>query len=290
MIKRIRKQVYRLFCVGALILSLYMMVGLLRKNSLEIRPVLMFLLLMAVVVWGIVEWMKSSRRILRQEEELKTYQMYIQPLEEMVKEIRSSQHEFDNHLNTLLHMHLTIDNYGELVERQSSYIREIRQDMRRELIPLLRISDKILAGFIYSKIVSMEEWIRVHLDVNSSEILSGTSEHDLIEVLGTLLDNAVEACTEEKNEIRMMLDSENGHLIFEIENQVENMTLGDTAKFFERGYSCKEDVRGPGHGPGGRRGYGLYNAKNIVERHGGSITVSLPCHEDRQFIAFRLEL
>jgi sensor histidine kinase regulating citrate/malate metabolism len=207
----------------------------------------------------------------------------------MVREIRSSQHEFDNHLNTLLNMHVTIDNYEELVEQQSSYINEIRHDVRRKLIPLLRISDKVLAGFLYSKIVAVEDWIQVELQVKDSEILSGTSEHDLIEVLGTLFDNAVEACTKERNVIRMSLDSEEGHLIFDIENPVETMTIGDTGHFFERGYSSKK-AEVTGQGPEGCRGYGLYNAKHIVERHGGSITVSLPWYEDRQFIHFHLVL
>lgn len=290
MINRIRKQVYRVFCILALLMSLYLMVGLLKRDSLEIRPVLMFILLAAVVVWGIWDWTKNSRRILKQEEELRTYQMYIRPLEEMVKEIRSSQHEFDNHLNALLGMHMTVDNYEELVERQSSYIREIKMDPRRKLVPLLKISDKILAGFLYSKIISLEDWVEAEIQVGSPEILSGTSEHDLIEAVGTLVDNAREACTKERNRITMFLDSEEGRLVFEIENQVENMTLGDAMRFFEKGYSGKESPEDMGKDAGRRRGYGLYNAKSIIERHGGSITVSLPCHDGMQFIAFRLEL
>ena len=287
MIKEIRKRIYRIFCIQALVLSLCLMISLVRKNSLEIRPVLMFLLLAAVVVWGIIDWVKNSRRILMQEEELRNYQMYMQPLEEMVKEIRSNQHEFDNHLNTLLHMHLMIDSYDELVERQSSYIKALQKDSRRQLIPLLSISDKILAGFLYSKIVSMEEWINVDLEVKSSAILSGVSEHDIIEILGTLVDNAAEACTKERNHIHMELDSIDGHLIFEVENEVSNLTLSDTSRFFEKGYSSKESLENRGVGV---RGFGLYNAKTICERHGGSITVALPWRGDRQYISFRLEL
>lgn len=287
MIKELRKKIYRIFCIQALIVSLCLMISLIRGNVLEIRPVLMFLLLAAVVVWGMIDWMKSSRRMLMQEEELRNYQMYMQPLEEMVKEIRSNQHEFDNHLNTLLHMHLTIDSYDELVEKQSSYIQELKRDTRRQFLPLLRISDKILAGFLYSKIVAAQDWIDVELDVRNTEIISGASEHDIIEVLGTLVDNALEACTEEKNDVHILLDSEEGRLVFEIKNQVEGLTLSDIGRFFEMGYSSKESTD---RGLKSKRGMGLYNAKLICERRGGSITVALPQLGEHQYISFRLEM
>ena len=48
------------------------------------------------------------------ENEIRSYQMYIKPLEELVREIRTRQHEFDNHMNAILNMHYTIDNYEDL--------------------------------------------------------------------------------------------------------------------------------------------------------------------------------
>lgn len=63
--------------------------------------------------------------------------------------------------------------------------------------------------------------------------------------------------------------------------------MPDVSRFFERGYSDKENVQGS---VPGKRGFGLYNAKMICERHGGSITVALPQRGDDQYISFRLEL
>ena len=94
-------------------------------------------------------------------------------LEELVKEIRAKQHEFDNHLNAILNMHLTIDNYEELVAKQSEYITEnAREDDSRKYLPLLKISDKILAGFIYSKIVRAPEYVQTDIRVWNKEIVS----------------------------------------------------------------------------------------------------------------------
>lgn len=241
----------------------------LEKESREKPPVI-------VVIWGIVDWRSNYVLIRQKENELRLYQNYLIPLEELVKEIRAKQHEFDNHLNAILNMHLTIDNYEELVAKQSEYITEIaREDDSRKYLPLLKISDKILAGFIYSKIVRAPEYVRTDIRVWNKEIVSGISEHHLIEIVGTLIDNAYEACTEEKNQVLIEIDSQNDKLIFTIKNQVENIGLGEISHFFEKGFSTKED--------GKKHGLGLYNAKMLVNRYHGEITVEI---EERKYISF----
>ena len=109
------------------------------------------------------------------ENEIRSYQMYIKPLEELVREIRTRQHEFDNHMNAILNMHYTIDNYDDLVKAQSEYIKEMYTENSRQLISLLKISDKILAGFLYSKILSAKSYIKIDLEVKSLDIISSIS-------------------------------------------------------------------------------------------------------------------
>ena len=218
--------------------------------------------------------------IKRQSNEIKTYKMYIQPLEELTKEIRARQHEFDNHLNAVLNMHITIDNYDELVKRQSEYIKEMYIEDSRQLIALLKISDKILAGFIYSKIVASPSFINVNIQVRNFEIISTVSEHNLIEIIGTLIDNAYEACTEERNTVDIILDSDDNKLYFEVRNQVEDMNFNKMSMFFKKGYSTK----------GSKRGLGLHNAKRIANKYGGDITVELMNIGDKEYISFKVEI
>ena len=222
------------------------------------------------------------------ENELKTYKMYIKPLEGLVKEIRARQHEFDNHMNAILNMHHMIDNYDELVEAQSKYIRDMYKDDSRQLLALLKISDKILAGFLYSKILSAPSYVNVNVDVRSLDIISSVSEHGLIEVIGTLVDNAFEACTEDRSDVDILLESAGHKLAFQISNRVTGLTLEEVSHFFDRGYTTKEStaysVRGSRHG------LGLYNAKKIAEKYKGTLTVSLDFVDDEQVIVFRVEL
>ncbi|GKH33055.1 ATP-binding protein [Muricomes sp. OA1] len=264
--KTVRKFLYRVFCFISLAIAVYLVIDLKISRTLDFKMIIVFILLLVVIIWGTIDWKLSNDIIREQEKELKMYQHYIQPLEELVKEIRARQHEFDNHLNAVLNMHLTVDSYEELVRRQSEYVKAISREGVSQYLPLLKISDKVLAGFLYSKIVSSREGIETEIEVRSREIISRVSEHSLIEIVGVLVDNAYEACPEEGGRVRMILDSRQDHLIFQIFNQHEKISLEEIGHFFENGFTTKSKKRGD-------RGLGLYRAKMIAEKAGGEITV-----------------
>lgn len=281
MVDWIKKFLYRIFCVLALLVSVYLVVDFLISGTFDYRIFIMFLLMVVIVFWGIADWRKNYILMQKKETELKLYQHYVQPLEELVKEIRAKQHEFDNHLNAILNMHLTVDNYEELVERQSEYIIEvIKDDDSRQYLPLLRISDKVLAGFLYSKIVRSPSFVKTEVEVKSLEIISGISEHHLIEIVGTLVDNAYEACTEELNQVMMELDSEDDRLVFIIKNQINDIRMKNIDRFFEKGYSTKSSDR--------RHGLGLYNAKMLIKKYQGDIFVSTENINEKRYICMRV--
>ncbi len=276
-----KKFLYRIFCVLAMLVSVYLIVDFLVSGTFDYRIFTMFVLLTVVEIWGIIDWRRNYLLIQQKESELKLYQHYIRPLEELVKEIRAKQHEFDNHVNAILNMHLTVSDYEELVARQSAYITEvIRDDGSRKYLPLLRIIDKVLAGFLYSKIVRAPSYIKTEVEVKSLEIISGISEHHLIEIVGTLVDNAYEACTEELNRVFMELDSEDDRMVFLIKNRVQHMKLRSIHKFFEKGYSTKKDAD--------RHGLGLYNAKMLIGRYRGDIVVSMEKVEGVDYICMKV--
>lgn len=282
MVNWVRKFLYRIFCVIAMLVSVYLIVDFLISGTFDYRIFTMFLLLSVVEIWGIIDWRKNYILMQQKESELKLYQHYIKPLEELVKEIRARQHEFDNHVNAILNMHLTVDTYDELVARQSAYITEIiRDDDTRSFLPLLRISDKVLAGFLYSKIVRSPSYVKTEVTVKNLEIISGISEHHLIEIVGTLVDNAYEACTGEMNHIFMELDSLNDRLVFQIKNQAADIKMEELHRFFEKGYSTKEDGTG-------KRGLGLYNAKMLVGRYHGEIIVGIEKNEEKNYICMKV--
>lgn len=275
-----RKVLYRLVCTIVMIASVVILVELEIKGQLDFKIAIIFIGMGILVLWGLLEWRRHNMLIKKQSNEIKTYKIYIQPLEELTKEIRARQHEFDNHLNAVLNMHITIDNYDELVKRQSEYIKDMYIEDSRQLIALLKISDKILAGFIYSKIVVAPSYINVNIQVRNFEIISTVSEHNVIEIIGTLVDNAYEACTEEMNTVDMILDSDENKIHFEVRNQVKDMNFNKMSMFFKKGYSTK----------GTKRGLGLHNAKRIANKYGGDITVELINIHNIEYISFKVEI
>jgi len=268
--------------MGALLVSVYLVLDFLMSGTFDYRVFLMFLLMVIVVIWGIIDWRNNYLMMQQKEKELKLYKLYVEPLEELVKDIRAKQHEYDNHIHAILNMHLTVDTYEELVKQQSRYIAEAaRENDSRQYLPLLRISDKVLAGFLYSKIVRSPSYVQTDVVVKNLEIISGISEHLLIEIVGTLVDNAYEACDETFHHVMMEIDSENDRIVFLIKNQIdENMKLETIGKFFERGFSTKSQDQ--------KRGLGLFRAKKICEKYGGEITVGMEQVEEKNYIWFHV--
>lgn len=277
-----RKLFYRVFCVMALIIAVYLIVDLYLSHTLDIKVIILFGILLAVIFFGWWDWLANYSILKRQEEELKIYKLYIHPLEELTKDIRARQHEFNNHMNAVLNMHVTIDNYDELVAAQSAYCKEIYEAKGVSTPALLRISDKILAGFLYSKILGAPTYAKVEIQVLSQQIITSVSEHNLVEILGTLVDNAFEAATPQLPLVEMVLDSREDKLIFMIRNQVQGLTMGDISRFFQKGYTTKDNRE--------CRGFGLYQANMIAQQFGGEITVELTDGEESQEICFRVEI
>lgn len=271
------KLLYRILCIISLVIGLYLVIDLMLSGTLNVRMIIVFVLVMTGIIWGAVDWKVSSDLIRNQEKELKMYQLYIQPLEELVKEIRARQHEFDNHINAILNMHLTVDNYDELVEKQSQYILETRRDSASKYLPLLRISDKVLAGFLYSKIVSSPENVETDVEVRNWQILSRISEHSLIEIVGILVDNSYEACAKDGGQVKIFLDSREDQMVFEILNEYRRLSFEEIERFFEYGYTTKDSKTGT-------HGIGLARVKSLIQKADGEITVAQDTIDEKNYI------
>ena len=276
-----RKQIlYRGFCILAVMVGTFCFAKLGVDGKLEPEILVIFLFFIALVLWSIADWKINHDALKKQEDTMDLYQMYVQPLEGLVKEIRARQHEYDNHIQALVNMHLTVESYEELVEKQKEYIRETGRDNMKQYIPLLRISDKILAGFLYSKIINSDQKIRTYLEIENDEIISRALEPDIIEVAGILVDNAYEACEDGRNEVWITLDSVEDQVILEVRNEVDQLGISDIEKFFKKGYSTKAEGRG----------FGLSRVRQIMEKTKGELTTSIEQKDGKELLCFHARL
>ena len=56
----VRKFLYRIFCVMALMVSVYLIVDFLISGTFDYRVFIMSVLMVIVVIWGIVDWRSTD--------------------------------------------------------------------------------------------------------------------------------------------------------------------------------------------------------------------------------------
>ena len=111
---------------------------------------------------------------------------------ELIDAIRKRQHEFNNHLQAILCMHYTIHTYSELIEAQLSYCNSIVDN--NKFYRLLRGEWPVLSGFLYGKLQEADsKGIRIRYQYRVKKKNDRIPEFVFVEILGILLDNAVEA-------------------------------------------------------------------------------------------------
>lgn len=243
-----------------LLFSFVVLVIILYKvyNRMSIEGYLIIFLYILVIC--IILLIRQDFRIKRVEmdAEVKCYNTYIHAYEELIDIVRMRQHEFDNHLNSIVSLQYTTDNYEELKDAQMVYIREIQSDNRYN--KLLKEGNPFFIGFLYGKFQGLsKESIDIDYKVRVGD-LDGyrLPVYKLIEIANDLITNAAEALAqmEEKRLSVTALEDEEG-LVLEVKNRGEVLDPEYISKCFEKGFSSKGDGRG----------YGLYNVRDICDRY-----------------------
>ena len=99
---------------------------------------------------AINEWQKAIVDAERKKTQLEMNKLYYDAYDELLLLIRERQHDMKNHINAILGMIYTIDNYEDLVKSQRKYCDDI-VEKNKETKLLLAISNPLIAGFLYRK-------------------------------------------------------------------------------------------------------------------------------------------
>lgn len=229
-----------------------------------------FLLIMVVNLLLFTRSMKSYN----EQKELETYEKYMLVIEELMGEIRARQHEYDNHIQCIQMMLNSEENTQKKIEEMSAYVEDV--DMGKDLGNLAKLDNKLLAGFIYSKKKVIESHdLLMDIDINNYLMKTKLKPFMVIEIIGTLLDNAMEA-TATGGRIKLGLYKEEGMNVIEVINEHPYLKSDQINKMFDKGFSTKSDSRR-------HRGYGLYNLARIVKKNGGHYSVeNMMVNQDNQ--------
>ncbi|MGF0031484.1 sensor histidine kinase [Bariatricus sp. SGI.154] len=193
-------------------------------------------------------WQMEREKLYAKEVELKMHEVYDDSFREMIESIRERQHDFYNHIQAIRCQHYSIHNYEELVREQDAYCEMVLQD--NKFYRLLSSSNPVITGFLYGK---FSEADRRGIEIEYSvKILPGDREIPvfiLIEILGILWDNAIEAVADiEESRVALKIEEDEDSLRIEMANPIKNISRAEIMRFFENGYSSKEGHMGLGLG------------------------------------------
>ena len=177
--------------------------------------------------------------------------------------LRAQSHEFSNRLHVIMGM-LQMENYEEVKQ----YIREIVSFSVQENVNIAtQIKDAALAGFLIGKL-SLAREKNIELTIHINEIVPEPYDnqltHEIITVIGNLIDNSIDALANQNSKIiKVKLNYTQQKLKIDITDSGEGLSSHMQQKIFEKGYSTKGD----------NRGYGLYLINESVKKLNGSINI-----------------
>lgn len=203
---------------------------------------------------GAIATFRDKTEINKLAEELTGVRSYVEAL-------RSQAHEFMNKLHVILGL-VRLESYDQLTD----YIKRIADDREVEVAFVSkRIKNPVVAGLVLSKLSKSRE-MGVTMTIDEDTYMPSEQEalinHELVTILGNLIDNALEA-VQAANEKKVSLAI---HIVdTKVTVQVRDSGLGlkqDVKEhIFKKGFSTKAD----------NRGFGLYLVNSSVKRLNGSI-------------------
>lgn len=229
------------FCI-----VMYYVISLKASNYIKIDIFVLMIIFMTMFIIFIYRWQKSMYELNQHKKELQITNLYNGVFEEMINTIRNRQHDFNNQIDAIYATHLTATSLEELIESQNKYCDNVLYENRFAKV-LSCTKNSILAGFIYTKFIEAENRnIDVQYDIAYTNI-GEIGIYDLVDIIGILLDNAIEAVTIKGVPGKIVFELRDGDgLRLLVKNPVMNISNGEIEKFFQKGYSTK----GEGHGIG----------------------------------------
>lgn len=217
---------------------------------------------------------KLKREVVRKEIEITSVQK--KEYDKLLEQVRLREHELNNHMLAIYSAHHTCETYDKLVEAQSEYChRMIKENCYNTL---LFMENKVLAGFLYEKLLDIEaQSVNVDYRISGETGINKISTYHLIEMTGILLDNALEAL-KENNDRRLFVEVGGSNKLITVRNINNYVPYEQMQGWFKKGASTKGELRG----------LGLYHLKKICLKNGLNICCENVEIDDTNWIQFSL--
>lgn len=248
-------------------------------ENMDFIQIIFFVLLFFLAV---NEWQKAILDAERKKTQLEMNKLYYDAYDELILLIRERQHDMKNHINAILGMIYTIDNYEDLVASQKKYCNDVIIKSKETKL-LLLIGNPLIAGFLYRKLQEAQKSkIAIECKVASNESCYTVPEYELIEMLGIMIDNAIDALKgmEIDKKILVKIEDRKDELLILVANISRYYKPDEICRFFQKDFTSK----GKGHG------IGLSKLKKMIKERKGDIAVTNEMIDGSNFLQFCIVL
>ena len=234
--------------------------AILTENYLYFLILMVLMLVLNFFIYREVARMSERSKLLEVQDALRA------PMELLIDGVKGAQHEYKNHLNTILGILETSDSKAA-VERIKAYLSELKTNEVFEE-SLLHVERDVVKATLYMKHTEASAknialWISTEPGLKQIKML----DYELSIVMNNLINNAFEAVVSNAVPVvyfEMGYDEvEKKHYCL-TKNKANDIGPQMLLKLSEKHFTTKSEAN--------NRGYGLWNVKNIVKKYQGHLT------------------
>lgn len=225
-----------------------------------------------------VDLFHTNLKLQKVEAELQAYQTYLPIVEGLISDVRMKQHNFDNTIQSFAALPLTCNDYESIVNALETYSKEaIEKNLPSNL---LKLNYKLIAGFLHTKekeAIMQQKYL--HITIKNYVLQTVIPEYILMQCLGILIDNALEAVPEDTI-VPLLIDSKNAKVQIHISNPSPYISDDLLNQMFQVGYTTKTTTKG--------HGLGLPFLSEHVKKYNGSLLCQNQKKNGENYVTFKL--
>lgn len=234
--------------------------------ELKSYPLILNLMFVISVIASIV-LVKQLFFMAQREAIMQAQEIYLNNIDDLFNSYRAQRHDFHNHLQSL---YIMVRNSGNA--EALNYLELVLDDFH-ELNELIRLKNAPVVALLKAKLaVADSKNIDLKLSIKTSLEAIGVKPHELVCILGNLIDNAIDAaeCLEAENrKIIVELSRFKNMFIFKISNPYSVISEVILKKLFHENFTTKDISK--------HSGIGLSTVMKLVNKNKGETKVQ--CNE-----------
>jgi two-component system, LytTR family, sensor histidine kinase AgrC len=229
------------------------------------------IILMSFVVYFVIKFANEiEEKSLKKSEEF-----YLENIEELINSVKIQRHDYLNHIQVLKNL---IDNKD--FDEVTMYIKELHIELNNNQV-LLGLNHPALAALLKAKIeVAKAKGIQLEVNVESTLPSLKIKSYELVQIVGNIIDNAIEAELESNitnKKIQVKIDRLlNSYLVISVYNKNSFIPQEKVNVLFLKGVTTKEK----------HLGIGLYIVSRLLKKYNSTINVQSKEGEGTTFIVF----